>query len=591
MQNPNFRFSRLSAAAVFWTVAACAAQKHPGDQNRWSLDLRVRLEQAEQRPAQVRLSGHWVSTVSAVRAGEYDLQLQLSDLQFSDEGGSTAGVEQLRRALERPFWATYRENGELMTVHFYKDVEPSQRNLLQMIATETQSVAPDAARGVWTVLERDGAGTYLALYQQADARTVMKHKLKYIYTDGVAGAPADMVRAFVDESEVRFSLDAAGLVREVNGANRVRMDVVLGEKQSFSTATAVHLSLLQTTKAEDLIGSLDRVRAEIVTFPVVTQRQDHSEIRARKDERLLQGHSTEDLLKAAGQSEIQDSELPERLSALFRHRPDAITSAVKLLQTGQAQTRLTIALGRAATPAAVDALSSLARDQELPAHLRIEALNGFVQTQRPLQDAMRVPLKLMDDPDSGVRSAARIVAGAMARAGRAEHPQEAEELDSGLLERYRAAEDVASRCNLLAALGNSVGAEVVPVIEKATGDSQNAIRATAARALRLAQGDAIDRLLAAAITSDSAANVRADALFAVRFRPAVTPPLGEALVQAATTDAVEYLRSDAIGLLRQHPDASPHTLEALKRIAEKDCKPAIRRQAADALEAINGKPG
>src|SRR6185437_689380 len=178
----TFRSAWLTVAAALAAAAASPAVQ-PGDQLRWSLDFRVRLEQGAARPVEIHLAGEWVSTVSAVRSGEYDAQLQLANARFAGDaaaGAPAPALEDLRRRLSRPFWATYHEDGGLLAVHFFKDVAPNDRNLLQMIATQIQLVRPETQRSFWTVTERDGAGNYLAMYRR-DANEILKRKMKYIY--------------------------------------------------------------------------------------------------------------------------------------------------------------------------------------------------------------------------------------------------------------------------------------------------------------------------------------------------------------------------------------------------------------------------
>jgi hypothetical protein len=84
----------------------------------------------------------------AVRAHEYDAQLQLADLQFTGDAVKdlpNASLTGLQYRLSRPFWATYRNDGGLLSIHFFRDMSASDRNLLQMIATELQLVQPEAS--------------------------------------------------------------------------------------------------------------------------------------------------------------------------------------------------------------------------------------------------------------------------------------------------------------------------------------------------------------------------------------------------------------------------------------------------------------
>jgi HEAT repeat protein len=140
---------------------------------------------------------------------------------------------------------------------------------------------------------------------------------------------------------------------------------------------------------------------------------------------------------------------------------------------------------------------------------------------------------------------------------------------------------------MLGALGNSAGPTVIPVIEQALRDMHAPIRAAAARALRLAPGAEVDRTLASVVTSDSEPGVRADAIFAARFRRPLAAPLADALLHAAASDKADYVRSDAVSVLRQNPTASVRIPETLGRVAKLDVDPGIRRQAREALAAFS----
>lgn len=164
---------------------------------------------------------------------------------------------------------------------------------------------------------------------------------------------------------------------------------------------------------------------------------------------------------------------------------------------------------------------------------------------------------------------------------------EAEAIDASLIALYRSARDTHEKTELLGALGNSSGPLVVPVIEEALHESTVPIRSAAARGLRLAPGPDADHILATVINSDSDATVRADAVFATRFRHPLPASLADALMHAASYDTANYVRSDAIAVLRQNPTASPQIPETLDRIAQFDADAGIRRQAKEALSAFS----
>jgi HEAT repeat protein len=228
----------------------------------------------------------------------------------------------------------------------------------------------------------------------------------------------------------------------------------------------------------------------------------------------------------------------------------------------------------------------LAHDATLAKDLRVDAIVAFVQMQHPMAEAMRVPNDLVHDSNPAVQAAARMISGALARAGRPEHPTESEAIDASLLALYRNATDTRDKTELVGALGNSAGSSAIQAIKEGLRDSSSSIRSAAARALRLADGSDVDRLLARAILSDSDPAVRADAIFATRFRHPLASALADALVDAASADKISYVRSDALAVLRQNLAASVRIPEALARIADTDADAGIRRQAKDALATL-----
>jgi HEAT repeat protein len=575
-------------AAATAVLAATATAVNPGDQSRWSLDFRARLEQQAAPPVEVHLTGDWISTVTAVRRGEYDARLQIVDVRFTGDAPESApapSLEDLRSRLSRPFWATYRTDGGLMAIHFFRDVSPTDCNLLQMIATELQLVRPDSVRPSWTARERDGAGEYVAVYVVPQADRIIKRKLKYVYTDGALGASAHTIRVAVDESAVTFAVNTNGGVLGIDGRSHMHMDLSLEDTKRLAVATEIHLSSLRTSRAPELIGSLESASG-VVSMPIITHQPDPVEVRGQADDRLLKGYSNDSLLASAFADSADETILPDRLAALFRRRPETASTAVVLLSKKGAQRRLTNALGVAGSPPAVTALATLARDHALPENLRVDALTAFIQMLHPTAEAMRVPASLINDPELAVQAAARMMSGALARAGRSAHRAEADAIDASMLALYRGSHDARETCELLGALGNSAGPSVVPVIKEALRDSRVPVRSAAVRALRAAPGSEIDELLATVMSSDNAPAVRADAIFAARFRKPMATPVADALLHAASADTVDYVRSDAVALLRQNPTASPDIPHVLASIAESDKNPGIRRQASQALTSI-----
>jgi HEAT repeats len=593
MSATSLRSFWLAVVAAFVASTAFAATPSAmklGDQSRWSLDFRVGLEQKSAPSVEVHLTGDWISTVVALRPGEYDTQLQVADARFTDEDtkkASAASLEALRSRLSRPFWASYRADGGLEAMHFFRDVDPEDCNLFQMIATELQLVRPDSARTSWTAQERDGAGEYLALYVMPQPDRFLKRKLKYLFVDGMNGTAANSLHLAIDESSVTFSMTPSGLIRTVDGTSHIRIELSADKALQLATVTEIHIGNRRDAQAPDLIGSLARSLANVTSSAIATHRPDPAEVQAQADDRLLKGHTTESLLDEAFAKQSADPDLSARLAALFRRRPEAASAAVALLIKNGAQKRLTDAMADAGSPAAIAALATIARNSSLDESLRVDAVVACVQMQHPSLEAMHVPISLMTDNNAAVQSAARMMSGTLARVGRTDHPAEAGAIDASLISFYRSARDAREKVDVLRALGNSAGPSVVPIIVEALHDSAASVRAAAARALRLAPGSDIDHLLANVMTSDADPEVRAAAIFATHFRSPLPAPLVDALLHEATADSIDYVRSNAVALLQNNPQASPNIPETLASIADHDTNPGIRRQPSEALAAIH----
>jgi len=582
----------LAVATTLVAAAAASPTVQPGDQSCWSLDFRASMEQSSTRPIEVHISGLWTSTISAARANDYDAQLQLAKIQFSGDAlkdTPAAALKDLHSRLSRPFWASYRNDGGLLSVHFYRDMSASDRNLLQMIATELQLVRPDVARQSWTAQERDGAGEYSALYLAQQPDRILKRKLKYIYADGMSGAPANAIQISIDQSDITFSLSSDHRLQTADGVDRVRMSLSQDKSQQIEAVTEFHASDLQTGRAPDLVGSLVREHAKVVDLPIVTQQLDPSVVRAEADDRLLKDLTTEVILDAAFTNVPGNVASPDRLTALFRSRPDAVSPAVALLIENGPNRAVTNALGAAGSLSASASLSLLAHNATLPQDLRVDALLAFVQLQHPAPEVMRIPFDLVDDVNPAVQSAARMISGALAHAGRHEHPAEADAIDASLIALYRNARDAREKTELLGALGNSAGLAATQTIDAALNDPSAPTRAAAARALRLAPGSDVDHRLATLMLNDSDAAVRADSIFATRFRHPLPTTLADALLKVADTDQVTYVRSDALAVLRQNLTGSPRIQKTLKHIAELDPEAGIRHEAAEALEDLSAR--
>ena len=300
-----------------------------------------------------------------------------------------------------------------------------------------------------------------------------------------------------------------------------------------------------------------------------------------RDRRLAQGHTALELLAAAADGHTGD-QLPARLEAILRADPAAIAPAVALLRSGKAEKPVIEALGAAGTPPAQAGLCALARDTSLPVSVRQEAIAGLVLVKQPTAPTMATVGRLLEGRATGVRRAARAVAGTVARVGRPEHVAESEAIEKTLLGEYARARDDGDRALALAALANLGSPAVLAPVKAALGDGERPVRAAAARALRLVPDPAADRLLVGLLRSDRDPAVRAAAIFAAGFRDLA--PLVDGLAETAETDPVESVRTDTVTLLARYANTSPRVTRALAYAADNDPKANVRQIARAALD-------
>lgn len=575
-----------------------------GQQRRLTLHLAVELEQpGHEKPLAVTLEGDWVTTLVAARDGERDVACEVVGARVSGRGvaqASASDVEALAQRLSRRFWVTYRADGAVLRVHFPRGLAPSDQNLLQMIVTETELMRPATDAPQWTAMERDGAGSYLAVYQRPldDPGQLVKRKVKYVDIDGT-GEPTHSLAVEISASEWRFTLDAAGVVTALEGMDRLRISMPMAPMNSDGSAPSashldiradVHLSDARAGNAPDLVGSLERARQDVKSAPVGTHAGDREQAIAARDQRLLEGHTATALLTSA-RARAQDALLPARLAALFRRQPDAIAAGIEVVRASGGRALVTNALASAGTAPALGALSTLAHDQGAPRQARVDALNALIGLAHPSSSEIGVATDLLDDPDREVRRTARMVCGALAFAMRVSNPTTQAAIEQALLARYPGA-TASERADLLDGLGNSGGTTAFAAAERALGDDHADVRRAAVSALRRVDGAVADRKLAEVLPADRDERVRMAAIDAagVRWpdRRTTVPrraddPLVLSLLRAASADRSEAVRAGAVGLLRRHQDTGLEIPTALAHIAAHDPSPGVRRLASELL--------
>jgi hypothetical protein len=586
---------KLAAGAVLVAVVGAAVallvwrQRAPDDAEggrlrRWAVTLEAELQSPGQpEPTRVRLSGEWVEAVSATRPGEQDLACRLEQVEVAGGRGpepSPASVAALRARLETPFWITRRADGAVLLTHFPRSLGPTDRNLLQLLAGELELIAAPPGASDWTAEEQDGAGRYLAAYHLAGPGKVEKTRLRYL-PEPRGQRAGGLLAVELVASRTSATFDSAGGLATLDGSTRLRLGDPTGQER-LEVMVSVRLSAPRVGREPSAAGSLERARAGLDSGPMRSLPPDLSAARARRDEALLSGRSTADLLVAAASADA-DRELGPRLAALFRARPESIASAVAAVRDGQGVRALLRGLGAAGTPATAAALAALAADQALSTALRISALGALHLVDRPEAPLLEAARRLLESPTPEVRNAAGLLAGHLVRVARERLPDEAAGLEADLLLRTRASRAPAERVAWLGALGNDGGPAATAEVLVALASSESTVRAAAARALRFAPPGEVDARLASVLASEPEPRVRQAALFAAGFRD--LEPLLPAIQRAATADAAEAVRAAAVSLLRGQRGRAPGVKATLEEVARRDPRPAVRRRAQEALDA------
>ncbi len=577
-------------AFILLARPAAAAPPVVGQQYRWALTFRASLQgRAGAPPGVAALAGEWRSLVVAVRPESYDVRLQLSVLTIEGTRGghvTAQNLEQAKQRLAQPFWITCNVDGALQAVHFLKEVSASDRNLLQTLATETQFVQADGSAAVWNSSERDGGGSYVAVYEQRDPAHVTKKKLRYVAAASDAG-PSQALTLTIDESDVAFGLAPDGAIAAVDSVQAVRLSIAGGSGNSLTTRFETHLSGMRASR--EAISAATRLPAHgVEDLPVGTHQPAMAAPRSDTDAEMLAGRSTAAILAGA---ESGDPIAERQLAPMFRTRPQTIPLGVARLSGGAETQLMASALAEAGTDQAVRALEGVARDVSRPTAVRMSVVMATEGMRQPSLMAMRLPLDLLDDADAEVRTAAQLAGGALARAGRANHPAEADAIDAELVARLERAPTLSERKAFMAALGNSAGPRAVPVLTAALADTREDVRAAGVHGLRLIPGAPIDRILATISARDPSAVTRTAALFAISFRGPLSTMLWEAVVAAARHDSAAVVRNRALSMVREDR-ARPHeAVETLEWMAQNDPVEALRHQARDSLAAIRTEGG
>ena len=262
-----------------------------------------------------------------------------------------------------------------------------------------------------------------------------------------------------------------------------------------------------------------------------------------------------DELLAAVAAGREGDGLPARIETALRRDDDAVRATLAFIRGDKATKMVIDTLAASGTPAAQDALCSLARDGRLPRHIRAEAVSSLGLVRRPTVATMTEVSELIRTREPDLAAPALFLAGTVARAGRVDHPVHAAAIEKIVIAESARARGTDELLDALAALGNLGSVAVLPRLRTALASGDSRIRAAAARALRLVPDAEADRLLVTTLRRDHDPTVRAAAIFAAGFRK--LDPLVGALSDTAQSDPTDYVRAGAVTLLARDRQSAP----------------------------------
>jgi len=262
-----------------------------------------------------------------------------------------------------------------------------------------------------------------------------------------------------------------------------------------------------------------------------------------------------DELLAAVAAGREGDGLPARIETALRRDDDAVRATLAFIRGDKATKMVIDALAASGTPAAQDALCSLARDGRLPRHIRAEAVSSLGLVRGPTVATMTEVGELIRTREPDLAAPALFLAGTVARAGRVDHPVHAAAIEKIVIAESARARGTDELLDALAALGNLGSVGVLPRLRTALASGDSRVRAAAARALRLVPDAEADRLLVTTLRRDHDPTVRAAAIFAAGFRK--LDPLVGALSDTAQSDPTDYVRAGAVTLLARNRQSAP----------------------------------
>lgn len=547
-----------STGHVDWPVPAAA------EAFEVSLALRFEARPASGEPPSVQdfsLNGKWSTSIVERDARTTRRVGQLSAIQATPANIAAPAV------LGVPVYADYDQEGRITQVHLPPGLTGVSRSVIASLWAAGQMVRPAGGADEWTTLEPDATGVAQMKYKCVEAGCT-KQRLAYKRPSGLKrGAPDTTPKVL--SSRIGVDLQGGRLLAiaqdEWISVSPPGLEITAGLKVTMKRSSSPAVALAGPIPAEFIASDLWTTPKALAapSGPVAS-------IAGRL--KALEGHIT-----AGHESARADAE--NALVQLFRGDGRTIDEAVQWIKRGgPASGAIVGAMVRSGTQEAEAGVRQVIPDRTIPMEARERALQGLALWPSPQAETVAAVRGEIDDSNPAWRKAALYTYGANAgHLGQSDQAR-AERIVEELGGRLNNAQTSEERQIHTAALGNTASPAALQWLSEAAKASAIDERANAIRALRLIHTVEAQQIIAQALTTDPAAEVRAAALFAIEAQPLL--PFLQALRHLCEREQEASLRTSAVHILGKGLAETPEADLLLEYVATHDAEPEVRRLAA-----------
>jgi HEAT repeat protein len=449
----------------------------------------------------------------------------------------------------------------------------------------------------WSTTNEDVYGAYLATGHVTELnRSSVVLRVERAPTPITSGkAPSAGRVRYAPGDGARFELDrASGGVQSLDVTIHAR-SMLLGRAVASTDAT------LRLQAANGTAGALSwdpdarwrdwelrRLAAGSASDLAATEAS--AALRARMDRDAL-GADTWASLQTAVRASSPTSETFLKLRSLFRIRPKSVSEALRSfrqtpIEVDESFLLVARALVSADTPEAQAALGEGARDEALSQARRtiLVASLGQVHSPSPSVDAALIALA---SQTSDVADTAWLAIGNVAHAVADTSPERFARLMNRLSEALLAARTPEARVTALLALGNAGSPRALEAARNHLGDPDTRVRIAAAGALRFVGSREAESLLTHLACTDSAVEVRGEAIAALGFRTPEESTL-RSLAERLSGEPMADVRIALIRVLGDLTAEAPWLYDVLREIQRRDAHAEVRRAAQVVLDRPEG---